>query len=238
MDNLDLDLYEILKINKNANAKEIKKAYYKLVVIHHPDKGGKKEEFEKIQTAYDILSDENKRKIYDEQGMKGFSKENNERFNFEDIMRGMGNMNFNMFDDFDPFSNFFGNNRNVKNKCHPMQINVNIELKDIYCSNIIDVKYNKNITCTTCNGIGGSDYKKCNQCKGKGCIERIINMGGMILQQTEKCGKCNQTGKMISKICVLCDGRKTITKECNLTLNIEKGCDSKITKIIRANPVL
>ena len=83
MDNLDLDLYEILKINKNANAKEIKKAYYKLVVIHHPDKGGKKEEFEKIQTAYDILSDENKRKIYDEQGMKGFSKENNERFNFD-----------------------------------------------------------------------------------------------------------------------------------------------------------
>ena len=90
--------------------------------------------------------------------MAGFSKENNgEGFSFEDLFRGMGNMNFgfNNFDDFDPFSNIFGRGRNTKNKCHPIKINVNIDLKDIYCSKKTDILFNKNITCTTCNGIGG-----------------------------------------------------------------------------------
>ena len=232
----NLDLYQILNINKNSDINEIKKAYKKLVKIHHPDKGGKKEEFEKIQIAYEILTDENKRRIYDEKGMAGFSKENNgEGFSFEDLFRGMGNMNFgfNNFDDFDPFSNIFGRGRNTKNKCHPIKINVNIDLKDIYCSKKTDILFNKNITCTTCNGIGGQDFKKCNSCNGKGCIERIINMGGMILQQRENCNKCNQTGKITSKICNTCNGNKIISKECKLEFNIEKGCESQFVKIIK-----
>ena len=230
----NLDLYDILKINKNADTNEIKKAYKKLVKIHHPDKGGNKEDFEKIQIAYEILTDENKRCIYDQKGMAGFSKENGgEGFSFEDLFRGMGNMNFG-FDDFDPFSNIFGNrHKNTKNKCHPIQINVKIELKDIYCSKKLEIPYNKNVTCTTCNGLGGQDLKKCDNCNGKGCVERIINMGGMILQQRENCRKCNQTGKIISKICNKCDGNKLISKECVLSLNIEKGCDSKIVKVIK-----
>jgi DnaJ-class molecular chaperone len=59
------NLYEILNIEKNSSIDDIKKSYKKMVKIHHPDKGGKKEDFEKVRLAYEILSDENKRNIYD-----------------------------------------------------------------------------------------------------------------------------------------------------------------------------
>jgi DnaJ-class molecular chaperone len=70
------NLYEILEIQKDSSINDIKKAYKNKVKIHHPDKGGNPENFNNIKNAYDILSDPKTRKIYDEQGMKGFDREN------------------------------------------------------------------------------------------------------------------------------------------------------------------
>jgi len=81
MEDLNLDLYKILGLTEDKTKyknNDIKKAYKKLVIIHHPDKGGKVEDFKKLQLAYEILSNEEKRNIYDEKGMRGFQENENE----------------------------------------------------------------------------------------------------------------------------------------------------------------
>ena len=224
----DTKLYDILKVTKNSTAIEIKKSYRKLAMKYHPDKNKTPEgenRFKEISMAYDILSDDEKRKKYDTIGLEGLKQSGG----------GGGGHN-----PFDMFNSFFGgsggffnqgfnhqnhNQKQPKTKDRVEKIKVNLE--DIYNEKKLNINYTKQIICTLCSGIGALDassIKVCNTCDGKGRIIRIVQLGpSMVSQQQQMCHKCNGKGKHIKDEdrCANCMGQKkeNHTKKLSLELN-------------------
>ena len=228
----NLDLYQILEVQNNCSIDNIKKSYKTKVKKCHPDKGGDPEEFKKIQLAYEILKDEEKRNKYDKYGMKAFVNEGQNDFNINDIFEQMnfGNMFGNSETVFgNPFGNIFGEifqNNEGKKKCKDIQLNLELSLVDIYLGKNICIEYNKDIICTDCNGLGGKNISKCKDCKGNGVVIQLLQMGPMRIQQQVHCNKCNGKGNQIIDKCTTCNGKKVLNKASKLNFNIEKGCKS------------
>lgn len=226
-----MNYYNILGINKTASQEEIKKAYRKLAIKYHPDKNpGNKEaenKFKEISEAYEILSDENKRREYDQFGsVRG---NNRPHMSPEDIFKsffGAGGQN--PFG-FNPFESIFGKQRNNQNYANmPLQgnintINVNITLEDAYYGCTKDILIDSFNTCSACHGEGG-DKHTCPVCNGSGT--HIQQHGFMTVQTT--CPQCNGQGKLIIKKCNKCNGSGfTITKE-SIKINIPAGANNDI----------
>ena len=161
--------YKLLEINKNASSKDIKKAYRRLAVIHHPDKGGDPDKFKEISKAFETLSDENKRRNYDQHGeSQGDGQNPNDMFG---QMFNGGPMN---------------NNRNKKGK--NVKKDIQVALKDIFNGK------NMNITITR-KSIDTDNISTCVPCKGRGIILQTIRMGPMIQQVQQPCNTCGGQGK-------------------------------------------
>ena len=109
-----MDLYSILEIKKDCTEDEVKKSYRKLALKHHPDRGGETEKFKEIQKAYEILSDNNKRKIYDKTGKTDFHEQT--QVSFQDIL-----------------SQLFGNNNNKPNL---LKVSDKVSLKELFFQKI------------------------------------------------------------------------------------------------------
>ena len=251
----DTKLYDVLNVNKTSSADDIKKSYRKLALKHHPDRNiNNKEEaetkFKEISYAYDILSDKDKKDMYDKFGMEGLKNTGGSNVNPFDIfsnlfnmdsqgMGGMGGMGGGFFQ-----SNFSSRNENLKAKDRVEKIAVSLE--DIYNKRTINVRIKKQIVCISCKGTGGkfeSSVKKCVKCDGNGQIIEIRTIGpGMITQSTRKCYVCDGSGESIKKdeMCVGCGGSKySIIKKMvgiNLNRNIKHG--SKIIVEGDANEVI
>lgn len=164
--------YNILGVDKSASSSEIKKAYRRLAVIHHPDKGGDSEKFKEITKAFETLSDENKRKHYDQFG--------------EGDGNGIPNSS-------DIFGQMFGGGMRMqsntqrsrgKNIVHE----VNLTLKEIYNGKNLNVTVNRKI-------IDQSKVNICQQCNGQGMICQTVRMGPMIQQIQQPCQSCGGQGK-------------------------------------------
>jgi len=164
--------YKLLEINKNASSKDIKKAYRRLAVIHHPDKGGDSEKFKEISKAFETLSDENKRKHYDQYG---------------ETEGGDNSMNPN-----DIFSQMFNNGpmnaNNTNKKGKNIVKDVHVSLKDIFNGK------NMNITITR-KSIDTDNISTCVPCKGRGMVTQTIRMGPMVQQMQQPCSTCGGQGK-------------------------------------------
>lgn len=173
--------YDQLGISTNATGEEIKKAYRKLAIKHHPDKGGNPEEFKKIGQAYAILSDPEKKNMYDKFG------ENAENlgggFSAEDIFSqvfGSGGMGggFGGMGGF-PFGNMGGMNSRPRRRKQPVH-DLNLTLDQIYRGAKIRTVLPNLVTCTACNGTGQT--------------MKTVQMGPMITQTTQSCVKCRGIG--------------------------------------------
>lgn len=203
--------YEILNVNKNASLSEIKAAYKKLALKHHPDKCKPEEreanenEFKKINLAYETLSDDSKRKDYDlQQSLGGMS------------MNGMGSMGgFNFF-------NFFEQNEQMYN----INLTVNLTLYEVYTGIVKSVNYSKTVACDTCSCKGylnQEDVNTCTSCNGTGFIDQIIQMGFLRQILKNQCNNCHGKGTIILKPCQSCKGNKTILKDVSVNLKFPKG---------------
>jgi DnaJ-class molecular chaperone len=161
------NLYELLNSNKSDDLNTIKKNYKKLVKIHHPDKGGDNEYFKKITKAFEILSNDESRNLYDRTGKTPDDHTyHDDIFNHSDVF--VSNIN-------DIFGDFFNNkNRNKKNKCGNIIKNINISLSDSYIGKSFNIIFNKTIICDNCNGKGGEKIIKCITCKGNGIMRDDI----------------------------------------------------------------
>jgi DnaJ family protein A protein 2 len=211
---IETEFYDILKINHNATQEEIKKAYKKLAVINHPDKGGKEEDFKKIIEAYENLSDPKKRSNYDNFGKNGITTTNRSQFeNGKDM-----------------FSQFFsqmnmGRNQQTPSQQVPANITYvcNVTLEQLCSSNIINLKYLINRLCS-CNSIS-----ECLNCKGTGTVTQIRQIGmGMIQQMSSHCILCKGTGR-ISNGCHKCEkGFVEETKKIQIQLNPSKRNNQQI----------
>lgn len=214
----DDSLYKELGIDKKATSNDIKKAYKKMALKYHPDRNkedGAEERFKKISKAYDILSDESKRKQYDMFGLDAVNGTNGIPSGFS----GGGNNPFDLFDNI--FGNNHGmgprgfNNKPTRRKARNVVKEITVDLVDIYNEKKLKLALSSNVKCSKCNGKGASSsasIKTCSKCDGSGVFVQIQQIGpGMISQSTQTCNVCRGNGKEIDAKdkCLNCGGTKT-----------------------------
>ncbi|KIJ29865.1 hypothetical protein M422DRAFT_214779 [Sphaerobolus stellatus SS14] len=217
--------YDLLEVPHDASESDLKKAYRKKALRLHPDKGGDPELFKEVTHAYEILSDSQKRSIYDARGEAGLSEQG-----------GMGGM-----DPQDLFSQLFGGGggffggggfggggrpqgpRRGKDLVH----RVNVTLEDLYKGKTTKLALTRHIICGKCNGKGGKEgaVKTCSTCSGRGVRVSLRQMGPMIQQIQQPCHDCDGTGEMIDPKhkCKVCSGKKVVSEKKLLEVHIDKG---------------
>ena len=205
--------YEILEVDKNASQDDIRKSYRKKAVKLHPDKGGDQDKFQELQHAYEVLSDENKRKIYDQYGEEGL-KEGRDGFEGGDI--------------FDLLNGGMGRGQNVKRKTKSVLHTLTVTLEDVYKGNKRFLEISRYRNCELCKGSGSKDPNantKCQACQGKGMkiVVKQISMG--YIQQSVHCSDCNGEGFVIKEKdkCTKCKGEKVNKVSKVLEVDIDKG---------------
>lgn len=234
------DYYEILGVNKDASADEIKKAYRKVAMQYHPDRNpndkAAEEKFKEAAEAYEILSDADKRAQYDRFGHAGVS--GNGRGGFS----GGGSMNmddiFSQFGDIfgdDIFGSFFGGGgrssrggggraRGVRGS--NLRIKLKLTYEEIAKGVSKSVKVKKYVSCTTCNGSGAKDkssVQTCGTCGGSGQVRRVTNTFLGQMQTVTTCPNCNGEGTTITAKCGTCKGDGRVYGEETVTIDIPAG---------------
>ncbi|CAG8587595.1 10214_t:CDS:2 [Acaulospora colombiana] len=210
--------YDILEIKPDASENEIKKAYKKLALKYHPDKNPDTgEKFKEIAHAFEILSDSQKREIYDRYGEEGLSNEG-----------GMGMSPEDLFASFFGGGVFGGRSRSTgpkkgKNFKHALKVS----LEDFYNGKTTKLSLNKDVICNTCEGRGGKEgaVKKCTSCDGTGYKVHLRTLGPMVQQIQQQCNECHGQGEIIREKdrCKTCNGKKVINERKVLEVHIEKG---------------
>lgn len=214
--------YDLLEVTPGVSDADLKKAYRKKALRVHPDKGGDPELFKDITHAYEVLSDPQKRELYDARGEAGLQEGG-----------GMGGM-----DAQDLFSSLFGGGggffgggggqrsrgpRRTKDLVH----RISVSLEDLYKGKTTKLALTRHIICTKCSGKGGKDgaVRKCTGCHGTGVKTTIRQMGPMIQQFQGACGDCDGTGEIVNlkDRCKVCLGKKVVSERKQIEVHIDKG---------------
>ncbi len=247
------DYYEVLGVGKTATDDEIKHAYRKLAKKYHPDanpdnKQEAEAKFKEVTEAYEVLSDKQKRQMYDQFGFNGPS-------GFGGGAGGAGNGyysytgGFNGFDfgDLggfgDIFSSFFGGGtgRSSRNPNSPrqganIQTNIDITFEEAYLGVQKEITISRNEECTTCNGKGskpGTQPETCSVCHGTGQVTQTVSTMLGQMQTTRTCSNCGGKGKIIKEPCPNCRGKGKIKKNVKITVKIPEGIDEGQTIALR-----
>lgn len=223
----ETEYYDRLGVAPDASEGTIKKAFRKLAIQHHPDKNQGNheaaEKFKELSEAYEVLSDEDKRRKYDEYGKDAF-KEGGMGMNPEDLFSsffGGGGFGF-------PGGGFRGGERSgpkrTKDSVHPIQVT----LEDIYNGVSKKMKVTRKTLCKSCKGTGSSTGAKhsCSTCNGKGVRIITRQLGpGMITRQQMICDECRGEGETIPSKdkCKTCNSAKLTEEEKILKVDIDKG---------------
>lgn len=235
------DYYEVLGVSKNASESEIKKAYRKAAMKYHPDKYASssdaekkdaEEKFKEINEAYEVLSDPQKKSIYDQYGHAAFDGAAG-----QGGFGGQGFGGFSGFEDIDLgdiFGSFFGGGRRNQgpkvNEGEDLRYNLDLTLEEVANGVEKEIKYKRDGKCKSCYGTGaeaGHNMKTCPKCNGSGHIrtqQRTI-FGTQIVQQ--ECNECGGTGKIPEKKCSHCHGtgveKETVTRKIKIPAGVETG---------------
>lgn len=228
------DYYEVLGVAKNADAAEIKKAYRKLALQYHPDRnpGNKEaeEKFKEAAEAYDVLSNEEKRRRYDQfghAGMGGAGGFGGSGMSMDDIFAHFGDI-FGGFGGFSGFGDFSGGGRSARrvNRGTNLRVKVKLTLEEIATGVEKKIKVKKYVADTHCKGTGakdGTSYSTCSTCHGSGQVTRVQNTILGAMQTTSTCPTCGGEGKIINEKCTHCNGEGVMLSEEVITLNIPAG---------------
>ena len=211
--------YEILGIDKSASEADIKKAFRKQALQHHPDKGGEPEKFKDITKAYEVLSNPEKKALYDEGGEEALDGGSG---------GGGGGGPMDIFDLFNMGGGGGGGGGRGggKRKGEDVIFPLKVSLDDLYNGTSKKLRLTKNILCTGCGGKGGSKEATCRGCKGQGVRIVIRQLGpGMIQQMQTACTECSGTGSTMAEKdkCKKCKGEKTVKEKKTLEVFVNKG---------------
>ena len=209
------DYYEVLGVAKNAEAAEIKKAYRKLALQYHPDRnpGDKEaeEKFKEAAEAYDVLSNEEKRRRYDQFGHAGMGAGaggfGGAGMSMDDIFAHFGDI----FGSFGGFGGFGGGGRSARrvNRGTNLRVKVKMTLEEVATGVEKKIKVKKYVADTHCHGTGakdGNSFSTCSTCHGTGQITRVQNTILGAMQTTSTCPTCEGEGKIINEKCSHCNG--------------------------------
>ena len=238
------DYYEVLGVDKSVSDDELKKAYRKLAKKYHPDanpdnKAEAEKKFKEVNEAYEVLSDPQKRKMYDQfghSGPNGYESGFNGFSGFDGFSSGFGGFGGQGFDmDFgDIFSSFFGGGRSQRRSNGPqrgndLRVSVNITLKEAAFGVRKQIKVTRKEQCSTCNGTGakpGTSSETCKACNGTGQIKTVRNTILGSMQSVRPCDNCAGSGKIIPNPCSTCRGTGFEKKTRTVTINIPQGIDN------------
>ncbi len=237
------DYYEILGVGKDASADEVKKAFRRAAVEHHPDRGGDEAKFKEFNEAYEVLKDGEKRKRYDQFGHAGVggnsggnpfggaggAQGQNINFDFGDL--GLG----------DIFSSFFGGGgggqqQRRQARGRDVQSGVEITFEQAVFGTEVALNLNLEDSCQHCKGSTvepGYELKTCDQCKGSGQVVSVTRTVFGNIQQAAVCPQCHGSGKIPEKLCSVCHGKGTQAKKQTIELKIPAGIDDGATIRLR-----
>lgn len=244
------DYYEILGVSRNASPEEIKKAYRQLVKKWHPDrhhenKKEAEEKFKEIQEAYEVLSDPQKKSLYDR---FGFVPENGNpppnqggRGGFEDLFEDLFGNFGNFGESSSPFSDIFdmfmgggaSSKRRQRSSKPPIKgedkfFSITVDLKDVLNDIKKYVEYDRYAECKACKGTGaknGDSFTTCPRCNGTGTIKEEERTFFGVFVRNYQCPTCNGEGKIIKERCDVCHGSgKVIVRE-KVEINIPAGVE-------------
>lgn len=230
------DYYEVLGVDKNASADQIKKAYRQKAIQYHPDKnpGDKEaeEKFKEAAEAYEVLSDPQKKQRYDQfghAGMGGAGGFSGGGFTMEDIFSQFGDLfeSWGMGGNMGGFSSFFGggSSRTRTRRGTDLRVKVKLTLAEIATGVEKKIKVRKLVPCSHCNGTGSADGRTqtCSTCHGTGRVVRAQRSMFGMMQVQEACPTCHGEGTIIENKCPHCNGEGVVRDEEIITIHIPAG---------------
>lgn len=225
------DYYKILEVDKNATEQDIKKAFRKLALKYHPDKNkddpNAAEKFKEINDAYQILSDKEKRELYDKYGEEGLDKSMYQGADFSEFSDIFSNL-FNGFGFNMPFG-FGGNNmkqQNFARKGENVQTQLNLTFEESIKGAVKVVSYKVCSSCLKCEGTGYLERRRCQACNGQGKTQKVVRAGGFMQTFITNCNECKGRGEILMHKCDKCNGtgKEFINESYELKMN--PGVDS------------
>jgi molecular chaperone DnaJ len=234
-DVMEKDYYEVLGISRSASDNEIKKAYRKLAMKYHPDRNPDdkeaEESFKESTEAYEVLSDDQKRQIYDAYGHEGLKSRGYQGPDFEDIFSSFG----------DIFGDIFGFGRadGRRSRQGPMRgsdlrYDLSVSFMDAVHGISKDIEIERPDTCWTCEGTGlrpGHKPEICQTCQGRG---QVVRAQGFFRMSTT-CPHCRGEGEIIKDSCNDCDGVGLVKNKKKVSLKIPAGIDTGAKMRLRGN---
>ncbi|MDR0476915.1 MAG: molecular chaperone DnaJ [Desulfobulbaceae bacterium] len=221
---MNVDYYEILSVSRTASGAEIKKAYRRLAMQFHPDRNpGDKEaegKFKECTEAYEVLSDDQKRQIYDAYGHEGLKSHGFRHTSAEDVFSSFGDMFGELFG--------LGGRRGRQQGPAPgndLRLDLHISFLDAVHGLVREEEIQRRDTCLTCEGSGcrpGYSKKTCPACQGRG---QVIRAQGFF-QVSTPCPQCHGEGRIITDPCQDCGGAGLIKKTIKLPIHIPAGVDN------------
>jgi molecular chaperone DnaJ len=233
------DYYGVLGVGKDASPDEIKKAFRRAAIEHHPDRGGDEAKFKEINEAYEVLKDPDKRKRYDQFGPAGvggapggggFGGGQNVNFDFGDL--GLG----------DIFNSFFGGSAaggqrsQRQSRGRDVESRIEISFEQAVFGTEVDLNLNLEDICEHCRGSTaepGYELKTCSTCSGSGQVVSVTRTIFGNIQQASVCPTCRGTGKVPEKVCSVCHGKGTQVKKQQIGLKVPAGIDDGTTIRLR-----
>lgn len=233
---MERDYYEVLGVGKSASKEEIKKAYRRLAMQYHPDRNKSadaEEKFKEISEAYGVLSDDDKRSMYDRFGHAGIDG----RYSREDIFRGInfedifGDLGFDFGGLGGIFESFFGGRRYKRGPRRGADLRANLDITLEEAAKGVEKKlsFSKMEKCDSCGGSGakaGTAPKTCTTCKGQGQVGYTKRTPFGQFTSVTTCNRCGGEGKVIETPCPSCAGNGKVRKPKKLKVKIPPGVDS------------
>jgi len=226
------DYYDILGVDRDADQKEIKKAYRKLAKKYHPDRNPDDpeagEKFKEISEAYGILSDEDKRARYDQYGHAGIGDDD---FNYEDFARGGFGGLEDLFEMFmgGGFSGMGQRSQNRPTRGRDLEYRMEISFEDAAFGTEKTIRIPRQETCQTCDGSGakpGSNPRTCPKCDGSGQIRVNQRTPFGNMAQIKTCDRCQGRGEIIDEPCSDCNGEGRVNRRRDIKVEIPAGISS------------
>ena len=241
------DYYEVLGVSKDASENDIKLQYRRLARKLHPDLNKTdpkaKEKFIELQEAYEVLSDETKRRNYDQYGFSGVNVDMSDFMRggipgIDELLRSIFGGGGGFFGGDDGFGSFFGSRGGGRRRSEPrrevgqdIEDYVTISFEEAMFGIKRDIEIERYTPCDTCEGTGAEDassIKTCPTCEGAGQVRTMSRQGFSTIIRTGNCSACGGTGKIIGKKCKNCNGKKVVSERKKINISIPPGVENGV----------